>query len=137
MTEPATRHPWILVTISLAIRKIDLDPATVTERLGITPTRAGGPRNDGETPGKARYGFWYLEYYDDTSDDFSRLLDTILSAIEDKRDGIAELVAEGCTARLHVDGYTLCGTLTFSARDIERISEINIPLILSPNTNAR
>lgn len=125
------------MTISLVIRKIDLDPTTVTERLGITPTGAGGPRNDGETPGKARYGFWYLRYYYDTSNDFSRLLDTTLSAVERKRDSIAELVAEGYAAHLRVDGYTLYGTLTFSARDIERISEINIPLILFPNTDAR
>ncbi|MFI2187595.1 DUF4279 domain-containing protein [Streptomyces sioyaensis] len=137
-TEPKTSHPWVLTDVSLIIKKVDLDPEAVSQRLGITPTGVYRPDQGSQERNRGREGIWRLQCDERTTRDFSEQLNTVLSATEEKRAEIRDLIAEGHEIHLSVYGFAGTGSvLPFSVRDLERISRLNLPLELAPNTNAR
>ncbi|WP_432001463.1 DUF4279 domain-containing protein [Streptomyces sioyaensis] len=136
--EPNTSHPWVLTDVSLIIKKVDLDPEAVSQRLGITATGVYRPEQGPQGRNRGREGIWRLQCDERTTRDFSEQLNTVLSATEEKRVEIRKLIMEGHEIHLSVYGFAGTGSvLPFSARDLDRISRLNLPLELSPNTNAR
>ncbi|MFF2526645.1 DUF4279 domain-containing protein [Streptomyces liangshanensis] len=137
-TGSAGAYPWVLTDVSLVVKKHDLDPDVITERLGLHPSEAWAPGVDRWNPGGDTDGVWLLQHDEHVARDFSVQLDATLRAAEGCAPVLDALKAEGYKVMLAVYGFTdHDGQLSFSADDMARIARLKIPLRLVPNLNAR
>ncbi|UUN27462.1 DUF4279 domain-containing protein [Streptomyces sp. FIT100] len=122
----------------MIIKKSDLDPEAITQRLGIEPsaTRAPGPDRWGP-PGDTD-GQWRLQCDERTTRIFSEQLDVILKAAEGCAQILAMLRSEGFEVTLVVRGYADNDSqLSIPAAGMARISRLGVPLTLRPSLSER
>jgi Domain of unknown function (DUF4279) len=129
---------WTLTDVTLVVRKRDLDPDAVTERLGLRPSSVRIPGIDRWDPKGETDGQWRFQCDERTTRIFSEQLDVVLRASERCARVLATLSAEGCTILLAIGGFADNDSqISFSAHEMVRISRLGIPLILTPNLNER
>jgi hypothetical protein len=120
---------------TLCIYPGDVDPAAITERLGVEPTtwqRRGevARRTDGP-PRAATIDGWFLESRGQVdSRDSRRHIDWLLDRMEPKAEAVRSLQEMGC--RMVVSCYWLSrygqGGPTLSAIQMKRLGELGIEL---------
>ncbi|MFE3142251.1 DUF4279 domain-containing protein [Streptomyces scopuliridis] len=129
---------WVLTTVALIVKKSDLDPNSVTEKLGLQPSAVRMPGIDRWNPEGDAAGQWRLQCDEHTTRAFPEQLDIILRAAEGCADTLAALRAEGCEVTIVVRGFADNDSqVSFSAGEMARVSRLNIPLKIIPNLNAR
>ncbi|MFJ5221833.1 DUF4279 domain-containing protein [Streptomyces sp. NPDC088400] len=124
--------------MTLVVRKSDLDPDAITERLGLQPSAVRMPGIDRWNPQGETDGQWRFQCDERTTRNFSEQLDVVLRASETCAQVLAMLSAEGCNVSLSIGGFADNDSqISFSAHEMVRISRLGIPLILTPNLNER
>ncbi|MFD7086550.1 DUF4279 domain-containing protein [Streptomyces sp. NPDC059896] len=129
---------WVLTAVALIVKKSDLDPNSITERLALQPSAVRMPGVDRWNPEGSAAGQWRLQCDEHTTRVFSEQLDTILRAAEGCAGTLAMLRAEGCDVTITVRGFADNDSqVSFSADEMTRASRLKIPLKIIPSLNAR
>ncbi|MGY3680412.1 DUF4279 domain-containing protein [Streptomyces sp. TE33382] len=129
---------WVLTDVSLVVKKSDLDPDTVTARLGLEPTAVRPPGQDRWGPPGEIDGQWRLQCDERTARKLSEQLDEILPLVERCAPQLREMMAEGFEICLAVHGFADNDSRAFfSSTVVSRIASLGVPLVLKPNLNAR
>lgn len=137
-SELRSGESWTLTDVTLVVRKSDLDPDAVTERLGLQPSSVRMPGIDRWDPKGETDGQWRYQCDERTTRVFSEQLDVVLRASERCARVLAALGAEGCNVALSIGGFADNDSqLSLSVHEMARISRLGIPLILIPNLNER
>ncbi|MFE4367341.1 DUF4279 domain-containing protein [Streptomyces sp. NPDC056835] len=130
--------PWVLTAVALTVKKNDLDPDSVTDRLGLRPSAVRMPGIDRWNPEGDPAGQWRLQCDERTTRVFSEQLGTILRVAEECADTLAILRAEGCEVTITVRGFADNDSrILLSADELARASRLKIPLAFIPNLNSR
>ncbi|MER5806776.1 DUF4279 domain-containing protein [Streptomyces sp. NPDC002033] len=131
-------NPWVLTDVSLVVKRGDLDPDSVTARLGLQPTAVRMPGLDRWGPPGEVDGQWRLQCDDRTTREFSEQLDNILISAERCAAQLKEMMAEGFEVYLAIYGFANHESrVFFSSLAISRIASLGVPLVLTPNLNER
>ncbi|MEU9303069.1 DUF4279 domain-containing protein [Streptomyces sp. NPDC048269] len=131
-------NEWVLTDVSLVVRKADLDPGEVTERLGLQPTAVRAPGADRWGPPGETDGQWRLTSDERTARILPDQLREILSAAEGCEQELHALQREGCTVSLAVYGFAGHGARIFLPADtVSRLARLGFPLTVTPNLNDR
>ncbi|MFE3739443.1 DUF4279 domain-containing protein [Streptomyces sp. NPDC059134] len=120
------------------IKKYDLDPDSVTEHLGLTPSAVRLPGVDRWNPTGDTDGQWRLQCDERTTRTFSEQLDIILRAAEGCVRVLEMLRAEGCETAIIISGFAGNDSqIIFSAEEMARMSRLQTPVKVIPNVNER
>ncbi|MFJ2557707.1 MULTISPECIES: DUF4279 domain-containing protein [unclassified Streptomyces] len=129
---------WILTAVTLVVKKDDLDPDSVTERLGLIPSDVRLPGVDRWNPAGDTDGQWRLQCDERTSRILSEQLDVILRAAEGCTRVLEMLRAEGCETTIVISGFAGNGSqIIFSGDEMARIYRLQTPVKIIPNINER
>ncbi|WP_374325019.1 DUF4279 domain-containing protein [Streptomyces sp. AP-93] len=133
-----TARPWVLTSVSLVVKKHDLDPDAVTARLGLQPTAVRLPGADRWGPPGEVDGRWRLTCDERTTRDPAEQLEQIVSAAEGCVSQLRLMQAEGSEVHLEVYGFADHGSeFLVPAPLFSRIAQLGVPLSLTPNLNSR
>jgi hypothetical protein len=113
------------------VRSDTLPPEAVTERLGLTPTKAHW-KGEIYAPNKRPYRvhLWEIEALQDVSGEVEEKLDALLQILEPAQQQIAELATEcDCSIEISYWGYQeLMGGWHFEASTLRRVSALGVGL---------
>ncbi|MFC9427807.1 DUF4279 domain-containing protein [Streptomyces sp. NPDC056987] len=124
--------------MTLVVKKDDLDPDSVTGRLGLRPSAVRLPGVDRWNPAGDTDGQWRLQCDERTTRIFSEQLDVILRAAEGCARVLEILRAEGCETFIVISGFADDDSqIVFSGEDMARISRLQTSVKIIPNVNER
>ncbi|MEV7870220.1 DUF4279 domain-containing protein [Streptomyces sp. NPDC088124] len=127
-----------MTDVTLVVKKDDLDPDSVTARLGLQPSAVRLPGVDRWDPGGDADGQWRLQCDERTTRIFSEQLDVILRAAEGCARVLEMLRAEGCETTIIVSGFAGNDSqIVFSGDEMARISRLQTAVKIIPNINER
>ncbi|WP_181763956.1 DUF4279 domain-containing protein [Streptomyces albidus (ex Kaewkla and Franco 2022)] len=122
--------------MTLVVEGMNLDPGSVTERLGSDPTRSAAPGEDSQIPDGA--GFWGLDFGMGFSAEFHRQLSGALDFAEQRAGQLSSLQAAGHDVRLAVYGFSGNESkLPLSPEELGRLAGLGLPFRITPNLNQR
>jgi hypothetical protein len=119
------------------VRRHDLDPAAVTDRLALTPTATRTPGPDRWNPAGDPAGLWLLRCAEPALS-LPEQLDRIVDSVEEKADTLRELIDEGYDVTLTAFGLVGDGSvLELMPQTALRVASLGIPLDLRVSNNER
>ncbi|WP_326598224.1 DUF4279 domain-containing protein [Streptomyces sp. NBC_01803] len=136
-TYTLAKNAWVGTNAALVVRKDDLEPQAVTERLGVTPTGTRMPGPDRWRPGGDEAGLWLFECHE-TRKSLPEQVDEVLDAFTAKADELRALVDEGYNVTLTLFGFVGDGSVVeLSSEATARIASLGIPLEVGISTSER
>ncbi|MFJ2214936.1 DUF4279 domain-containing protein [Streptomyces sp. NPDC101062] len=129
---------WTLTDVTLVVKKDDLDPDSVTARLGLHPSAVRLPGVDRWNPAGDTDGQWRLQCDERTTRVLSEQLDVVLRAAEGCSRVLEMLRSEGCETSIIISGFAGNDSqIIFSGEEMARISRLQTPVKIIPNVNER
>ncbi|WP_059010478.1 DUF4279 domain-containing protein [Streptomyces specialis] len=136
-TYTRAENAWVGTSAALVVRKDDLEPRTVTERLGLAPTRTRLPGPDRWRPGGDEAGLWLFECHE-TRKSLPEQVNEVLDVFTAKAGELRSLIDEGYDATLALFGFVGDGSVVeLSSETIARIVSLGIPLEVGVSTSER
>ncbi len=127
-----SERQWNSIEVSLTLSHSDLDPDSVSDLLGLTPTRSARPG----TAIMSSDGIWAIDFHGQDPQD--NPLEMAVSSIRDHLPKIKQLISFGVSAQLSIYGHVQDGsTLHLSTNEISSLAEMSIPIVFVPNANER
>ncbi len=127
-----SEQQWNSIEVSLTLSHINLDPDSVSDLLGLTPSRSARPG----TAIMSADGIWSLDFRGQAPHDNPVAM--AVSAIHDHLPKIKQLISFGVSAQLSIYGHVHDGsTLRLSTKEIASLADMSIPIVFVPNANER